>query len=205
MNMYDLNEIYEMLKSAGYINSDEDSSKGVPEIDPTAGGTSNCCADLNLDVPWGFQDMNPLVFITIGDVIGNILAGNLPFNVAVAISNWLNLVGQVIETYGAQQQYFQSGPGRVYNLMYRNVTNPYCSCNNSSESNPSEAAGDKSSNTEGSTTTKDTENTQNSENDEMKDLQKTIEALKDELNNYKEKVDYLEESINKIKDNSKNL
>ena len=37
----------------------------------------------------------------------------------MAISNWLNLVGQAIETYGAQQQYFQNGPGRYYDLRVK--------------------------------------------------------------------------------------
>lgn len=135
MNMYDLNEIYEMLKRNGYVKNEDDMSNNIPEVDPSGGGNSNCCANLNLDIPGGFQDINPIVFITIGELIGNIIAGNVPFNVAVAISNWLNLVGQAIETYGAQQQYFQNGPGRYYDLRYKNVNNPFCSCNSKENSN----------------------------------------------------------------------
>ena len=121
MNMYDLNEIYEMLKRNGYVEKEDNISSSIPDIDPSGGADSNCCANVNLDIPGGFQDINPMFFLTIGEVIGNIISGSVPFNVAVAISNWLNLVGQAIETYGAQQQYFQNGPGRYYDLRYKNV------------------------------------------------------------------------------------
>ncbi len=72
-----------------------------------------------------FQDLNPQLFVTVGEVLGDAMAGNLPFNVQNAIGNWLQLVGQAILTYNAQQQYFQSGPGRFYNEAYRDVTNPF--------------------------------------------------------------------------------
>ena len=98
-----------MLKRNGYVKNEDDMSNNIPES-RSFRRNSNCCANLNLDIPGGFQDINPIVFITIGELISNIIAGNVPFNVAVAISNWLNLVGQAIETYGAQQQYFQNGP-----------------------------------------------------------------------------------------------
>lgn len=53
------------------------------------------------DIPNGFQDVDPQLFILIGEILGNILSGRLPFNVQNALGNWLQLVGQVIETYNA--------------------------------------------------------------------------------------------------------
>ncbi|MGG7176848.1 hypothetical protein ACQPU1_04585 [Clostridium paraputrificum] len=78
------------------------------------------------DMPGGFQDLNPQLFILIGELMGNIMAGSLPFNVQNAVGNWLQLVGQAIETFNAQQQYQQNGPGRYYNPKNKNVTNPFC-------------------------------------------------------------------------------
>ena len=71
------------------------------------------------DMPGGFQDLNPQLFSLMGQIIGMVMSGNLPFNVQNAIGNWLMLVGQTIETYNAQQQY---------------VTNPFCPQSNQSSS-----------------------------------------------------------------------
>lgn len=79
------------------------------------------------DMPGGFQDLDPNFFVMIGSLVGDAMSQNLPFNVQNAIGNWLQLVGQAIETYNAQQQYFQNGPGRFYDLRDRNVGNPTCS------------------------------------------------------------------------------
>ena len=82
-----------------------------------------------------FQDMPPEAFIIVAEVIGNLWACNLPFNIQNALGNWLQLLGQIILTYNAQQQYFQGGPGRYYNPKYRDVNNPFCpSTPNSDES-----------------------------------------------------------------------
>ena len=177
MNIYDLNEIYEMLKRNGYVENEDNISRNIPDIDPSAGADSNCCANVNLDIPGGFQDIDPIVFLTIGEVIGNIISGSVPFNVAVAISNWLNLVGQAIETYGAQQQYFQNGPGRYYDLRYKNVSNPFCSCN-SKESN-----GNSQNNSEDS-------NTESSESSES-----VIEELREQIEQLKARVVFLEKAL----------
>lgn len=177
MNIYDLNEIYEMLKRNGYVEKEDNISSSIPDIDPSGGADSNCCANVNLDIPGGFQDIDPIVFLTIGEVIGNIISGSVPFNVAVAISNWLNLVGQAIETYGAQQQYFQNGPGRYYELRYKNVSNPFCSCN-SKESN-----GNSQNNSEDS-------NTESSER-----LESVIEELREQIEQLKARVVFLEKAL----------
>lgn len=83
------------------------------------------------DIPNGFQSLNPELFTIIGEILGNIIAGNIPSNVQNAIGNWLELVGQAILTYNAQQQYFQGGPGRYFSPAYYNVNNPFCSTNSS--------------------------------------------------------------------------
>lgn len=73
-----------------------------------------------------FQNVNPELFIVVGELLGNVLANELPFNVQNAVGNWLQLVGQAIETYNAQQQYYQQGPGRYFTPDSFNVDNPQC-------------------------------------------------------------------------------
>ena len=101
-------------------------------IDCSGGAKDNCCKFYNLDVDYGFQDINPMLFVVIGEVIANILSGNLPINIANSISNIMNLAGQIIETYSAQQTYQQAGPGRLYSPLYKNVVNPFCNISNTS-------------------------------------------------------------------------
>jgi len=81
------------------------------------------------DIPNGFQDIDPEFFIVIAEILGNIMAGKLPFNVQNSVGNWLMLVGQAIVTFNAQQQYFQGGPGRYYDVRNKNVTNSFCTSN----------------------------------------------------------------------------
>lgn len=73
-----------------------------------------------------FQNVNPELFIVVGELLGNVIANELPFNVQNAVGNWLQLVGQAIETYNAQQQYYQQGPGRYFTPDSFNVDNPFC-------------------------------------------------------------------------------
>lgn len=89
------------------------------------------------DIPGGFQTLNPEVFNIIGEILADVIARRIPFNVQNALGNWIQLVGQIIETYSAQQNYFQSGPGRFYNLKYYNVANPFVP-SNEQETNSSE-------------------------------------------------------------------
>ena len=51
------------------------------------------------DMPGGFQKINPMLFVVIGDILGDLMSGKLPFNVQNAVGNWIQLVGQAIETY----------------------------------------------------------------------------------------------------------
>lgn len=111
----------------------KESEKGPKcTIDCSGGADTNCCKFFDLDVSYGFQDVNPMLFVVVGEVIANVLSGNLPINVANSISNIMNLVGQILETYSAQQLYQQSGPGRIYSPAYKNVANPFCNSSNTS-------------------------------------------------------------------------
>lgn len=119
------------------------------------------------DIPGGFQDIDPQLFIVVAELLGNVMAGNMPFNVQNAVGNWLTLVGQTILTYNAQQQYFQNGPGRYYNRANKNVGNPFC---------PQEPQQNSSSEIE-----KELEKMKisiKSLNDELKALKSNIEDLK---------------------------
>lgn len=122
------------------------------------------------DIPYGFQDMSPDYFSFIASLVGQIIASNLPFNVQNAIGNWLQLAGQFILTYNAQQQYFQGGPGRYYNLNYKNVTNPFAPGNTSTET---DGAINASSNT----------NSSSNENliEIIQKMQKEIDYLKNKI------------------------
>ena len=94
-----------------------------------------------------FQNVNPELFIVVGELLGNVIANELPFNVQNAVGNWLQLVGQAIEAYNAQQQYYQQGPGRYFTPDSFNVYNPFCqnneqsSQNNSSENENNQSTG----------------------------------------------------------------
>lgn len=107
----------------------------------------------NSDIPGGFQNANPQLLLIFTTLLGGILAERMPFNVQNAVGNWLELLGQTIIAYNAQQQYFQGGPGRLYSPIYRNASNPFCSTstdesqkNSSStqESNPPTSTSKKS-------------------------------------------------------------
>lgn len=95
------------------------------KIDPTGGANSNEYKYCDLDIPFGFQDIDPMLITVLGEVIGSILSGNMPTNVANAFGNWVQLIAQVIVMFNAQQQYSQAGPGRYYSPDYRNISNPF--------------------------------------------------------------------------------
>lgn len=119
------------------------------------------------DIPNGFQDMDPQIFIVIAELLGNIMAGKLPFNVQNAVGNWLMLVGQAIVTFNAQQQYFQGGPGRYYDVRNKNVTNSFCTSNSQNTS-------------------------QKKSSSEVEDLKKDLKELKKEISQLKNKLDNLD-------------
>lgn len=142
--------------------------------------TNNCS-----DIPGGFQDLNPNFFAFMADILGAVMAENLPFNVQNAIGNWLVLVGQVLITYNSQQQYFQAGPGRYYNLNFKNVDNPFCQTSNNTN-----------------TTTQTSNDTQNSSPTQEDLLQKTLKNYENEINKLKKNMEDLKNQIEKLKENT---
>lgn len=88
------------------------------------------CIFFNNDIPCGFQDINPQLFTIIAQIVGDVISKDVPSNVQNSLGNWFCLVGQTLLTYNAQQQYFESGPGNVFNPINRNSSNPDCPGNN---------------------------------------------------------------------------
>lgn len=58
--------------------------------------------------------LHPEVVVSTAEVIGNISAYQMPYNVQNALGNWLMLIGQAIVTFNAQQQYCMNGPGPCF-------------------------------------------------------------------------------------------
>lgn len=141
------------------------------------------------DIPFGFQDLDPHFFTLIGEALGLVLSDNMPLNVQNAIGNWFELLGQVILTYNAQQQYLQNGPGRFYSPIYKNVGNPFCP-NGNQQASETSGFGEGSVNSSSS----QTQNASSSSND-LDDLKCQIQCLTAEINN-------LKSEILKIKSNS---
>lgn len=141
------------------------------------------------DIPGGFQDLHPQLFVLIGDIIGQIMAGNMPFNVQNSIGNWFELIGQAILTYSAQQQYFQNGPGRYYDRRYKNVGNPFC------EKNPTP---DNQNDGQGTGEVEDPVPTSNSANSNNKGYGNEFEDLKNTVKSLQEEVESLKKIIKNI-------
>ncbi|NLK94806.1 MAG: hypothetical protein GX275_06405 [Clostridiales bacterium] len=160
----------EFMKSCGFTNENNNGDN------PNFGAPFGCS-----DIPGGFQDLNPQLFILIGEIMGNCLAGNLPFNVQNAVGNWLQLVGQAILTYNSQQQYFQAGPGRYYDIRNKNVANSFCAEEPSGQDGSENAS------------------TVNVRNKKSKSW--TIEELKEEIESLTQKVKDLETRIKDFEDN----
>lgn len=149
-----------------------------------------------------FQNVNPELFVVVGELLGNVIANELPFNVQNAVGNWLQLVGQAIETYNAQQQYYQQGPGRYFTPDSFNVDNPFCqntqqgSQSGSAVSDSGEMTGDeilpKSS--------RSTEANAERSEDASSELLKFQEMLEKLLN----RMEQLEEEIRDLKNQTNN-
>lgn len=58
--------------------------------------------------------LHPEVVVSSAEVIGNISAYKMPYNVQNVLGNWLLLIGQAIITFNAQQQYCMNGPGPCF-------------------------------------------------------------------------------------------
>ena len=110
----------------------------------------------------------------IGELLGSVMAGNMPFNVQNAVGNWLELLGQVILTCNAQQQYFQSGPGRYYNTNNKNVNNSFCASNSNSPSDTNSC-------------------------DELDELKKSISNLMGEVKELKKEINKLKNDNKRVR------
>lgn len=144
--------------------------------DSQGSGNTNNCRFFDSDIYGGFQDINPEIFLLMGNLIGTVMSENMPFNVQNAVGNWITLIGQTILTYNAQQQYFQNGPGRYYEARWRNVGNPFCP--------NSGVSSETGNNTDTGNSRKSNNLNQNSELIErINNLEKELNYLKRELNN----------------------
>lgn len=180
------------ISSFNYKKDNENDNESNDECEECRFGSSNANStkaqrEACSDVPGGFQDFNPQILNLITVLFGNIAAQKMPFNVQNALGNWLQLFGQVIITFNAQQQYYQGGPGRLYNPIYRNAANPFCS--SASDESQANVASNKKKKTTSSNSSKEKES--NNEIYELKQsielLNKQIEELQKQINNLKEK------------------
>jgi len=164
------NSFGDLARACGYSNSENTSETSNDNA------TNESCDMGCSDIPNGFQSLNPQLFVVIGEILGNIIAGSIPYNVQNALGNWLELVGQAILTYNAQQQYFQGGPGRYFNPKYYNVSNPFCNTTSQSDMQNSSSKKEKKTSSE-------------KEVCKIKELELRIDELKNEMERLKNKMD----------------
>lgn len=166
MNFNGLGSYEDLLRACGYSSSSDN------------GDNLGCN-----DIPNGFQTLHPEIFVLIGELLGNIIAGKIPFNVQNSIGNWLQLVGQAILTFNAQQQYLQSGPGRYYDIKNYNIVNPFC---RSDPSYPSANTSSTSKHSNTSTSSKSSSSNYNNINiNKLEKLETQVEELTNEINKIK--------------------
>lgn len=167
----------EFMKSCGYNFSNSSCSDSNNSENSTPPGVADEeCRNANSDIPGGFQDLPPQTLLVIVTIIGINVANQIPFNMQNTVGNIFELLGQVIITFNAQQQYLQSGPGRYYNPIYRNSTNPFCP--NSNDGSSQNTTNDTTSNTSDSTTNNNS-------------LLKKIKSLENEISKLKEEIEGL--------------
>jgi hypothetical protein len=128
------------------------------------------------DIPNGFQSLNPELFVLISGLLGQIMAGSIPFNVQNALGNWFELLGQVILTYNAQQQYFQGGPGRFFDPQNYNINNQSCNTNQNTNSNKSTSKNPKTDSDENTKKIKELESRINDLMTQIEIIKKSIET-----------------------------
>lgn len=180
MNSNDSRDNTEDSESNSENNDCENCRFGNKNADASEGARKACS-----DIPGGFQDINPQLFTIVTTIIGTIAAGNLPFNIQNAIGNWLELLGQSIITFNAQQQYYQGGPGRIYNPIYRNAANPFCS------EATDESQANVSTSKKKSSKTKSNINSKESYKDDLEELKSEIIELNKEIKKLKKEMEEL--------------
>ncbi|AOR24283.1 DUF4200 domain-containing protein [Clostridium taeniosporum] len=176
-NNFDFNDFFNYIQNN--CNSSNNNYKYNNEN--SSSDTQQCKDNLNCnDIPGGFQDLAPGLFPLLAQIVGIVISGNLPFNLQNAIGNWFELLGQIILTFNSQQQYFQSGPGRYYNPMYKNVSNPFCQTS-TTESTTNES----NDHTNPSSMNSNNNKSSSIYEKEIKELKNSIEELKKEINKLK--------------------
>lgn len=170
----------DFIKNCEYNSNEykgDNSSSNEEETPPGAADYECRCGDS--DIPGGFQDLDPQTLIVIATILGINLANQLPFNMQNTVGNLFELLGQVIITFNAQQQYFQGGPGRYYNPIYRNSANPFC-----------ENTVDESGENTAGVSSKQSKNKQGTSvsDEDTKDLEKRIESLEKEIEKLKRNI-----------------
>ena len=190
MNFNGWGNFEDLFRACGYTNYCDGNSNNSNNNNTTDNSSNNNNSNSNYygcnDIPNGFQTLHPELFIIIGEILGNIVAGSVPFNVQNSIGNWLQLVGQAILTYNAQQQYFQAGPGRYYEARNYNIVNPFCS-----SSSPSTAAYTaNTANAQGPSNGSNSQSSSRSSNSKgnstkIEELEKQVYELTKEINEIK--------------------
>ena len=184
MNFCGWNNVEDLLRACGYNNTSSNSSNNTNNNNSSSSNNSNDDNYTCSDIPNGFQGIPPELVAIIGEILGNIIAGNLPFNVQNIIGNWLELVGQVILVFNAQQQYFQSGPGRYFDQKNYNINNPFCSTSSSTNNETSSGSPDRFSSSNNSSTDSNSKNN-NGNSARIEELEKQVQELTKELNEIK--------------------
>lgn len=183
----------DLVKACGYSNCNKNSSNASESNNNNNNNNNSCNMGCN-DIPGGFQCVNPELFIVIGEVLGNIIAGSIPYNVQNAVGNWLELVGQAILTYNSQQQYFQSGPGRYFDPINYNVSNSFCSTNST---NNNENANSSNNNTNSSNKNKKKKPNSSSDAKSIEYETSKLEELELQINQLTAELEMIKNMINK--------
>ncbi|MDR5588003.1 MULTISPECIES: hypothetical protein [Clostridium] len=175
-NNFSFNDFINYIQNSGNTsNCDWNCKNEQCNSNTESNSTSTNCND----IPGGFQDLAPQLFTLIAQILGLVMAGNLPFNLQNAIGNWFELLGQVILTFNSQQQYFQGGPGRYYNIKYKNVANPFCP--NPPTHTDTNQTGDSYESSSTNTSNNQSNKSSNKYESEIKNLKNSIEELRKEI------------------------
>lgn len=185
MNQYKFNSLEDFINF--FYNSYNSSNNKCNNCEF---GNKNAEADFcsryaNSDIPGGFQDASPGGIILATALLGTMLSEQMPFNIQNAVGNWLELLGQIILYFNSQQQYFQGGPGRLYNFVYRNVSNPFCESADD-ENQQNNSSNDSSSN--------DTPVNNSASSYDLNSLMFTINELHTEIQTLKEEIRKIKDS-----------
>ncbi|MDY2631692.1 MAG: hypothetical protein SOV85_10140, partial [Clostridium sp.] len=83
MNFNGWGNFEDLFRACGYTNSSDNSNNNNKSNDDTNSSNSNSNYNSNYygcnDIPNGFQTLHPELFIIIGEILGNIVAGSVPF------------------------------------------------------------------------------------------------------------------------------